>query len=380
MGVRMRLDDDVNVDENYTLFSVHSKFTWSVQPTSGNKIKMCVHQFVPASKPTITSVTSVSNVTTVAWTVGEHNDSSVNSYQLVYTNKTIYGSIGTWSHGSYVVTVELGTSTDSVPIDNLTYGHTYTFYIVKNTTFFNQTQIIQSDDFDRPTGGSEGIQSLDDNMPFKSDIYKFLPNSNILVYKSLSEDEFYYAVEDGTTNTRFMYETDGVLRSTAPAQTHMISHRYYNLPLYVECELSALNNILVILTFSQFKSPNAYAFHTSVSNFFLVNTTIALGTGSYTQGYVWSVSSSKYMLGFETDDPRIGTDVVKFSMFIDDAKLIMYRDEGTVLETVYRTNSPEFWNQVDQNGGNVKIAGYIQSEGGTFQNLKVANYNPWVIN
>lgn len=43
MGVRMRLDDDVNVGENYTLFSVHSKFTWSVQPTSGNKIKMCVH-------------------------------------------------------------------------------------------------------------------------------------------------------------------------------------------------------------------------------------------------------------------------------------------------------------------------------------------------
>lgn len=182
-----------------------------------------------------------------------------------------------------------------------TYGDTYTFYIVKNTTFFNQTQIIQSDDFDRQTGGSVDSQSLDDNMTenTRSDIHKFLPDSNILIYTSLSEDEFYYA---------------------------------------------------------------------RISN---ENPTFTMSSVSFHDKHVSKDSTSKDR----------GNSFVKYSMFIDDTKVIMYKDEGTEFSdsTVYKVDSPEFWYHVDKNGGNVLIAWCAgNNPGATIRNLKVANYNPWV--
>jgi hypothetical protein len=132
-SVHMRLDDNVVQDDYHTLFSVHSKFTFTAQRTSENKIKVCVHQFVPASKPTITSVTTVSNQTNVVWTNGYDNDSVVISYDLVYTSGT-----------TNVTTQDV---TSPMTIIDLQHGVTYSFRINKNTTFCNQSQIVQSDVF-----------------------------------------------------------------------------------------------------------------------------------------------------------------------------------------------------------------------------------------
>jgi len=117
------------------------------------------------------------------------------------------------------------------------------------------------------------------------------------------------------------------------------------------------------------------------SYFFGNNTTISLGTGNFNQGTMSSVSFHDKHVSKDSTSKVRGNSFVKYSMFIDDTKVIMYKDEGTEFSdsTVYKVDSPEFWYHVDQNGGNVLIAWWAgNNPGATIRNLKVANYNPWV--
>jgi hypothetical protein len=167
---------------------------------------------------------------------------------------------------------------------------------------------------------------------------------------------------DSSLPTTFTFEND-ILTSTT--RGHALFTERFTLPLYVECMMAAgdYGDTTIMLTSSTSSQNQA-----TTDPYNTGNQNVFWGTGRNSSTYTLSINGSR-VNNTPVDPFRVPGEYVKFSMFIDHEKIIMYQND--IMKYTYLETNSTFWDTISDD--KVSVGVYTNGGGGLFKDFKTSS-------